>query len=335
MKRILFLLLLISLIPSLCFADAVGFKVSDGDVTIGAGGTTSIETISPDTTFMLAFANLSTACKILITKESPEGRISASRCDLAMGINGNNEGAIWFKHTGDATPDGWKKIVADHVGRMHLHDNAVALDINTADSPHFIFGLFSSHTANGFTFSLGDNGTTDAFSDYGGTVPGAVLIQSAHTLTGSQPITIDGTTNYNGAFEATVVDGGSFYIIDTFVADDAAGNWARGDCMITDTGSGDDYSTRMNGFGFKVSGGGTNHRFEFELYHYVLGSDPVPIESAEDKKAFNGIGVGNADDFSGGGSILLADADQICIAILADGHTNNFTSEHIIIEVKN
>lgn len=63
-----------------------------------------------------------------------------------------------------------------------------------------------------------------AFTDYSGTVAGAVLVTSAgHGVTTGMKVTIAGSTNYNGTHDAVRVDANSYYILDSWAGDDAAG----------------------------------------------------------------------------------------------------------------
>ncbi len=71
-----------------------------------------------------------------------------------------------------------------------------------------------------------DTGSITAFADYSGTVAGAVLVTSAaHGLASHQQVTITGTTNYNATELVVKVDANTFYIIATWVSDDATGTW--------------------------------------------------------------------------------------------------------------
>lgn len=64
------------------------------------------------------------------------------------------------------------------------------------------------------------------FSDYSGTVAGTVKAYSAsHGRTTGQSLIISGTTNYNGTYTVTVINGDEFYFADTYVADDSTGWW--------------------------------------------------------------------------------------------------------------
>jgi hypothetical protein len=63
-----------------------------------------------------------------------------------------------------------------------------------------------------------------AFADYSGTVAGTVRVTSAlHLVQTGMKVTIAGTTNYNGTYDATLINANQYYITATWVADDAAG----------------------------------------------------------------------------------------------------------------
>ena len=67
------------------------------------------------------------------------------------------------------------------------------------------------------------NGAITAFADGGG---GQVVVTSAvHGLSENDAVGIYGTVNYNGNFTATNVTTNTFEITDTWVSDDAAGNF--------------------------------------------------------------------------------------------------------------
>jgi hypothetical protein len=65
-----------------------------------------------------------------------------------------------------------------------------------------------------------------AFADYDATVSGTVkATRAAHGLATGDVITQSGTTNYNGDFAITVIDEDNYYFTDTWVSDDAAGQF--------------------------------------------------------------------------------------------------------------
>ena len=63
-----------------------------------------------------------------------------------------------------------------------------------------------------------------AFADYSGTVAGTVKVTSAtHLVQTGMKVTIAGTTNYDGIYDATRISANEYYITATWVADDATG----------------------------------------------------------------------------------------------------------------
>jgi len=87
-------------------------------------------------------------------------------------------------------------------------------------------------------------GAITVFADYTGTVAGTVLVTDAsHTLSTGDSVTISGTTSYNGTFTVTKVDGNTFYITATWVANDGSSLWVGGTTYARDTDYWVDYST--------------------------------------------------------------------------------------------
>ena len=311
------------------------FSVDDeGKTAIGqdiASTQLHVNSNAANITAITTFENLSGDIQIFRVDASPEGVITASRGDIAIGINGNSEGALFIKHIGDASNTGWKSVTIKHEGNMHIHDNTVDTVIYTQDIPHFIFGLFSSVVEEGFTFSAGSTGPIASFSDYGGTVAGTVLATDVgHGLSSNQGITINNSADYNGAFNITVVNSDTFYFTDTFVGDETA-NWQKGDCLTVDAGGAGDYNVFMAGFGLGTTGG--TDAFEWETMKHTPGSDPIPIENAEVKETFTG--STNPTSFTGIGSVTVADGDNICLAMIGLTGVDDFENSHISFIVKN
>jgi hypothetical protein len=71
--------------------------------------------------------------------------------------------------------------------------------------------------------------TITSFSDYGTTVNGTVkAICSSHGLSTGMYIDVTGSTYYDGEHYVTVIDTGSFYFTDTWVADDGSTTATKG-----------------------------------------------------------------------------------------------------------
>ncbi len=144
--------------------------------------------------------------------------------------------------TGDGTKwDGVAGLDSTDVSAATLvvtdpNDNDTTLDVGaliTAADPiiageEIVFTDITDEWVDGYysvVYNVWMTGTAiTAFTDYSGTVPGAVLVTSAtHLIVDGMSVTISGTTNYNGTYQITYVDVDNYYIIATWVADDAAG----------------------------------------------------------------------------------------------------------------
>lgn len=79
---------------------------------------------------------------------------------------------------------------------------------------------------NRYIVAKATNGTA-TITNYGGTVPGTVLVtDTAHGLLTGMKVDIAGTTDYNGTgIAVTVVDANSYYFTDTYTSDQV-GTWA-------------------------------------------------------------------------------------------------------------
>lgn len=97
-------------------------------------------------------------------------------------------------------------------------------DIQSEDR-QTVFDDFIYKKEYGYISAAAFTGIT-AFADYGATVTGTVkATRAAHGLTTGDVITQSGTTSYNGNFEVTVIDADNYYFTDTWVADDATGQF--------------------------------------------------------------------------------------------------------------
>jgi hypothetical protein len=71
--------------------------------------------------------------------------------------------------------------------------------------------------------------STDSITAYAdaGDSTHVVVTSAAHGLSDGMTVTISGSTNYNGIFTISSVTTNTFEIVDTWVADDAAGTWVN------------------------------------------------------------------------------------------------------------
>lgn len=326
---------------------AVVWSVDEkGTVAVGggvafSGQTTVTGTYSIPEEVYIVFANASTAAftttlpdtagvdvghVVVIKKDDPS--INAITVDgfgsqtidhsLTKIIRAHNKVITVMEHDGNwkltqATPD---TFYAD----MHVHDNLSTTTINTQNVFHAI-RQFSDVFSSGFTFAEGSEGATTVFLDYSSTVPGTVLAtDGTHGLSTGGIITLTGTTNYNDVFQITVVDADSFYFTDTFVADDATGNWYQGDHYTANPGTGGLYKAEFHTYGKPDAG--TNQDYEFEFF-----IDTTAQENVEAARRFaNSNDVGT---LGGGGLVTIEDGATLWMGIQSTSGTQNFTFTHL------
>ena len=211
-----------------------------------------------------------------------------------------------------------------HYGEMHVHDNSTATLISTANIPHLMQGLFAEEDTEGFNFVAGSTGPISAFAEYSTVVSGTTKVTDVgHGMSSGAILSISGTTSYNGAFVATVIDVDNYYIIDTFVADDATGNWYEGDKIANDTGKSAKYKVAFHGFGTPET---NNDIFEFHLY-----KDVWIIENLESKGKFTS--STDVKPMSASGLVTLADGEAVTFAIINTSGIGDFTMEHVNIVI--
>lgn len=295
------------------------YSASLSDYTIFADATSNPFTVVID-------ATLAKGHHIRIKKvDSTANEITLDGLD-GQTINGSTtfiirEGSIMVVSDGT----NWEKLQATPVefyGDMHVHDNILTTVMETQNSPHHV-RQFSLVDAFGMTFNEGSTGPISAFAEYSTIVAGTTKVTDvAHALTTGDILTINGTTSYNGIFEITIIDSDNYYIVDTFVADDATGNWTEGDYLLTDPGTNGVYKLEFHGFGLPDAG--TNQDYEFEIF-----ADTTPSENLEAKRRFaNSSDIGT---FGGGGIVTLADGQRLTLAIIPLSGTQDFTLEHLNI----
>lgn len=116
----------------------------------------------------------------------------------------------------------------ENYGEAYIYNNAVATVIETINTP-IALRQISSGDVHGFTFDAGSSVSITSYSDYSGTVAGTVRITcTGHALTTGDIITIRGSTNYNGVFEVTVIDGDWVYITAVWAGNDGPSDIDQG-----------------------------------------------------------------------------------------------------------
>ena len=211
-----------------------------------------------------------------------------------------------------------------HFGEMHVHDNSTDTVIDTATTPHLMQGLFADEDSEGYLFVAGSTGPISAFTEYSTVVSGTTQVTDVgHGLSSGAILSISGTTSYNGIFEATVIDSDNYYIVDTFVADDATGNWYEGDKLINDTGRAAKYKIDFNGFGVPET---NNDVLSFHMY-----KDATIITSLESKRKFtSSTDVGS---ITASGLVTIDNNEALTFGIINTTGTGNFTMEHVNVVV--
>lgn len=129
-------------------------------------------------------------------------------------------------------------------GELYLYNSAGAMVIHTTNTPIGLAYIVSGDLS-GFAYGGGAIKTMTSFTDYSGTVAGAVKLHLAagHSFVTGDVITISNTTNYNGIFEVTKIDAASFYIIAAWAGDDGASYCVKGTSLIALAGSAGVYTS--------------------------------------------------------------------------------------------
>ena len=211
-----------------------------------------------------------------------------------------------------------------HYGEIHVHDNATATTIDTANTPHLMQGLFAEEDAEGFSFAAGSTGPIASFADYSATVPGAIqVVDTGHGLSSGTIVSLGSTeAHLDSVYEATVIDGNSFYVLDNFSAT-GTGNWHEGDKLINNTGKIAKHMLEFHGFGTPET---NNDIFEFHLY-----KNTTEIANLESKGKFTS--ATDVKPMSASGLITCEDGDIITVSITNTSGAGDFTMEHINVVI--
>ena len=175
--------------------------------------------------------------------------IDASTTNITIKIRTESAGFVYFDSVmiveGSICPAFSPKPLtgAPTYGEMYIYNNSNVTVIETADTP-IALRQISEGLNSGFIFHAGSTGAITAYADYSGTVAGTVLVTDVgHGLATGDIITIRGSTNYNGIFAVTVVSVDTFYITDTWVADDGASDWDQGASLTAQPGAAGIYTS--------------------------------------------------------------------------------------------
>ncbi|HUW34772.1 MAG TPA: hypothetical protein VM223_24450 [Planctomycetota bacterium] len=197
-------------------------------------------------------------------------------------------------------------------GGMKITGDA-AQSVPEASVDQAIYGGATGAVSN-FTFTAGATVDITAYADGGG---GKVTCTTAgHTFVNGDYIAITNTTNYNGVFIVSGVDGATFQITDTFNGDDEQGTARRGDRLVAAAGAGGTY---IMGFSVSTSeGGAAGSTVEYSGY---INATQQGQALCRRKYANNDVGNCGAT-----GTLTLAVGDHVWFAMQSSG-TNAITIE--------
>jgi hypothetical protein len=155
---------------------------------------------------------------------------SGSTLTLARATKTANQFYASSGTTGTTTPSFRAIVLADlptqPYGEMYMYDNTVSCAIDTVSIYHAVYNQFGNNDGvlpahndtNSFTYLAGLGKAISSFAN--ATTGTFVTTSAAHTLTEGQPITITGTTNYNGTYlVGTVTATNSFFVAASYVAE--------------------------------------------------------------------------------------------------------------------
>ncbi|MEE9573227.1 MAG: hypothetical protein V3W20_09280 [Candidatus Neomarinimicrobiota bacterium] len=231
------------------------------------------------------------------------------------------EGQYWVKDSSPTTPMFTDDDGDDHILRfgsndfaeMYFNANGNPTTIETVNTPIAVRN-FTTGTLSGWTYVVGSTGAVTAYYDRGANVG---VHDDTHGLATGDIISIRGTTNYNGMFSVTVVDADSFYIADTWVANDGASDWDEGDYLLAGAGAGGVY---MIDYNISTSeGGGAGSTVNYCIY---LNTTPQPKTIIQRKFANNDVGA-----VGGGGEATVSAGDRLIFVQQSSG-TNALTNSY-------
>lgn len=151
------------------------------------------------------------------------------------------------------------KLLNDRYGEFYEINAGLTFTITTANIPHALIDL-TTGACKSVTYTKGQGtAAITVFADGGS---GQVVVTSAnHGMSDGVPVTIAGTTNYNGVFLITNTATNTFEITDTWVANDAAGNWRNPTTL-----SPDNSGTYIVNYSISAKTAGANKEFEYRIY---------------------------------------------------------------------
>lgn len=204
---------------------------------------------------------------------------------------------------------------AENYGEAYIYNNANPTVIETANTPIALRQIVTGLVHN-FIFDAGSTAGITIYADYSGTVAGTVLVTSAaHGLATGDVITIRGSTNYNGAFEVTVVSASTFYITDTWAGDDGASDWDQGTSLTVGVGAAGLYPA----FWQMSTAPAAAAVLTFNMYINAT----IQAKSTAERK----FPINDLASCSSSCVLDLAEGDIVWLAVSSDG-TANITNKH-------
>lgn len=213
-----------------------------------------------------------------------------------------------------------KVIPLNSYAEMYEYENTNLTSIGTTlvyhAVNHFVTGLVS-----GFTFVNGIEGSGN-ITDYGGTVPGAVLLtDTAHGLTTGDIVTIHSSTSYNGTKTITKVTNDTFYFIATYISDQSA-DWAMGSYLRCSTGSDGIYFISFSLTSFAAV---ANKVFKFEL-----NKNTTKLDNTAVSRSYSSTDYGST---AGGGLVSLVEGDRVWLSVLNNTDATDITIRHANVRI--
>ena len=219
-------------------------------------------------------------------------------------------------------PDRSGTLVTSAYGEVYQYENATAIAIavgGTTPATYYALNLMSTGTVNGFTFVAGVGGgpgaTISGVTNAGG---GDITVAATGTWVAGNPVTITGTTNYNGKYVIktggtnTFVVTGTYFSSQTGIARGAAGLKAA-------AGSAGNYRVAFNSSAFSASNSKTWH---IEVNQNATARDNIASKAqSSSNSTYRNLGAS--------GILTIADGDVIWLSIANDTDGSNITCEFI------
>ncbi len=214
--------------------------------------------------------------------------------------------------TGNLEVAGTESKYAD----MYLNTNGNPTTMETANSPIGVI-FFTTGDQNGFTFNAGGTGAITAYADFGVAAGDTVTVtDNGHGLADGDFIVIRGTTNYNGVWEIGYIGVNSFYIVDTWVADDGASDWEEPSYLQLTAGANESFDVQWHISAQKA--GGASATVAWCVYR-----NTNPLPKTIQPREIPGTDIGS---ISGGGLEISVSAGDRFFMVIESDNTNDITN---------